>query len=332
MDGAGASAIDTKDTSAVGRVIRTDAKVCHVEVGGRIVVAVPRGRLYDESAAKRTQKNPVAVGDAVRVDLASEPPSLDEVLPRRNYLGRLASMHDPREQVLVANVDRMYVVGSVESPKFSSNRTDRILAACAWYRVPATIVLNKLDLDRRGEAEGIRATYEGAGYDVLGTSVVRGDGLEELRGRLAGAVSAFYGGSGVGKSSLLNALSPELAIKVGKVSKYWVAGKHTTSSSQLHPLPSGGWVADTPGVRTFKLHGATPVELRLMFLEFERFQGACRFPDCTHDHEPECAVFDAVERGQIAASRFASYLEMLDEMRHAPAQDAEGPAPEDEGS
>jgi ribosome biogenesis GTPase len=231
--------------------------------------------------------------------------------------------------VLVANIDRMYVVGSIASPKFSSNRTDRILAACAWYRVPATLVLNKLDLDREGEADAIRATYVGAGYEVLGTSVVLGLGLDELRARLEGKVSAFYGGSGVGKSSLLNTLQPELALKVGKVSKYWTAGKHTTSSSQLHELAFGGWVADTPGVRTFKLHGATPGELRLMFVEFERFQGACRFPDCTHDHEPDCAVFAAVERGQIAASRYASYVEMLDEMRTARVEDAEAPAEEE---
>jgi ribosome biogenesis GTPase / thiamine phosphate phosphatase len=315
------------EPATTGRVVRTDAKVCHVEIDGRIVVAVPRGRLFEQ---RGPQKNPVAVGDFVRLDLTGEPAGLDEVLPRRNWLGRLASMHDPREQVLVSNIDRLYVVGSLGTPKFSSNRTDRILAACAWYQVPAALVINKLDLDKGGEADAIRATYEGAGYEVLGTSVVKSSGIDALRDRLKDKVSAFYGGSGVGKSSLLNALQPELALKVGKISKYWTAGKHTTSSSQLHRLSFGGWVADTPGVRTFKLHGASPGELRLMFLEFERFQGACRFPDCTHDHEPDCAVFAAVERGQIAASRYASYVEMLDELRTAPATDAGAPEPGDE--
>jgi len=268
------------------------------------------------------------VGDAVRVDLSSDPAGLEQVLPRRNWLGRLASSHDPREQVLLANIDRLYVIGSIENPKFSSNRTDRILAACAWHSVPATVVLNKVDLDVRGEAPSIGKTYTGARVDVLITSATKGVGIDELRERLKDKVSAFYGASGAGKSSLLNALQPELALKVGKISKYWDGGRHTTSYSQLHRLDFGGWVADTPGVRTFRLHRASPADLRGMFAEFERYQSACRFPNCTHDHEPDCAIFDAVERGDIAPTRYASYVEMLDELRHAPTADVEGPPPE----
>jgi ribosome biogenesis GTPase / thiamine phosphate phosphatase len=314
--------------TSTGRVVRTDAKVCHVEVDGRIVLAAPRGKLFEE---RTEQRNPVAVGDYVRVDLASDPAGLEEVLPRKNRLGRLASSHDPREQVLIANIDRMFVVGSIDKPKFSSNRTDRILAACKWYEVPATLVLNKVDLARGDEVEQISATYAAAGVEVLCTSVPRAIGIDALRERLRERVSAFYGASGVGKSSLLNALQPDLALKVGKISKYWHAGKHTTSFSQLHHLDFGGWVADTPGIRTFRLHRAGAGDLRGMFAEFERFQSACRFPDCTHDHEPDCAVFQAVERGDIAATRYASYVELLDELRRAPVEeDAEGPPPEDD--
>jgi ribosome biogenesis GTPase len=313
---------------ATGRVLRTDAKVCHVDVGGRVVVAAPRGRLFEERTG---QKNPIAVGDFVKVDLASDPAGLEEVLPRRNRLGRLASSHDPREQVLVANVDRLFVVGSIDKPRFSSIRTDRILAACSWYAIPTALVLNKIDLDREREADAIESTYASAGVEVLRTSATLGLGLEELRERLKGKVSAFYGASGAGKSSLLNALQPGLGLKVGKISKYWDAGKHTTSYSQLHALDSGGWVVDTPGIRTFRLHGATPGDLRGMFPELARFQSACRFPDCTHDHEPECAVFAAVERGEIAPSRYASYVEMLDELRRPSEEvpDAEGPPPDE---
>jgi ribosome biogenesis GTPase / thiamine phosphate phosphatase len=316
-------------TQPTGRVIRTDAKVCHVHVDGRVVLAAPRGKLFEE---RSLQKNPVAVGDFVRVDLSSDPAGLEEVLPRRNRLGRIASSHDPREQVLVANIDRLYVIGSLDKPRFSSNRTDRILAGCAWYEIPSALVLNKIDLDKRGEAEEIAKTYRAAGVEVICTSATKEVGLPELRERLKDRVSAFYGASGVGKSSLLNALQPGLALKIGKISKYWDAGKHTTSYSQLHALDSGGWVADTPGIRTFRLHGATPGDLRGMFPEFARFHSACRFPNCTHDHEPECAVFAAVERGDIAASRFASYVEMLDELRKPSneAVDAEGPVPEDQ--
>ncbi len=320
----------TEARDAIGRVIRTDAKVCHVDVEGVILQCAPRGRLFDEHAA---QKNPIAVGDFVRVDLSSSPASIEEVLTRRNRLGRIASSHDPREQVMVANVDRLFIVDAIAKPKFSSIRTDRILAGCFWHDIPATLVLNKIDLAKPGEVAAIRATYEAIGVDVLETCARDGIGVEALRARLKDKVSAFYGASGVGKSSLLNALQPGLQLKIGKISKYWDAGKHTTSYSQLHKLDFGGWVADTAGIRTFRLHDITPQDLRGMFVEFARFQGACRFPDCSHDHEPVCAVFDAVERGEIAPSRFASYVEMLDELRKARTtteEAGEGEAPPDE--
>jgi ribosome biogenesis GTPase len=311
-----------------GRVVRTDAKVCHVETEGQVLACVPRGRLFEERTG---QKNPIAVGDLVRIDTASSPPSLDEVLPRRNRLGRTASSHDPREQVLIANVDQLCIVASVEKPKFSSNRTDRILGAALWYDVPALLVLNKVDLDRDGSTDAIAQTYENIGVDVLRTSVTTNLGVEELRARLKDRVTALYGASGVGKSSLLNALQPGLKLKVGKISKFWDGGKHTTSYSQLHRLEFGGWVADTPGIRTFRLHKADPAALRGMFPEFARYQGACRFPDCSHDHEPGCEVFAAVERGDVAASRFASYVDLLDELRSVrPTEDAE-PGAEPDG-
>jgi len=316
-----------EETWVSGRVVRTDAKLVHVEIDGRIVACAPRGKLFEE---RKTQKNPIAVGDFVRVDPASDPAGVEEVLQRRNYLGRTASSHDPREQVLVANVDRLFLVGSLGRPGFSSNRTDRILAACAWHQIPATLVLNKIDLAREGEIAAIRATYEPAEVEVLETCAIRGEGVEDLRARLKGQVSVLYGASGAGKSSLLNALQPGLALRVGKISRYWETGKHTTNSSQLHHLDSGGWVIDTPGIRTFRLHGLVRGELRGFFREFARHQERCRFPDCTHDHEPECAVFEAVERGEVPATRYASYLEMLEELAPARAEEAPDEGPEDD--
>ena len=293
-----------------GRVVRADARMFHVSVGERTLPAAPRGKLFEGLE----RKNPVAVGDRVRVDLSSTPASIEEVLQRRNYLGRLASAHDPREQVLVANVDRLFVIGSLRKPGFSSNRTDRILAACFWHDIPTVLVLNKMDLARGSEADEIRATYERAGVEVLQTSVPRGEGIDALRDALRDRLSVFYGASGAGKSSLLNAIQPGLNIKVGKISRYWDTGKHTTTFSQLHRLDIGGWVVDTPGIRVFRLHGLTPRELRGLFPEFAPFAARCRYPDCSHDHEPGCAVFEAVERGEIGATRFASYLEMHDEL------------------
>ncbi len=318
------------DGTVEGRVVRADARLFHVSVGERTLPAAPRGKLFEGLE----RKNPVAVGDRVRVDLSTSPASIEEVLARRNYLGRLASAHDPREQVLVANVDRLFVIGSLRKPGFSSNRTDRILAACFWHNIPTVLVLNKMDLARGSEGDEIRSTYERAGIEVLQTSVPRGEGIDALRAALRDRLNVFYGASGAGKSSLLNAIQPGLNLKVGKISRYWDTGKHTTTFSQLHSLDFGGWVIDTPGIRIFRLHGLKPRDLRGLFPEFAPFAAHCRYPDCSHDHEPGCAVFEAVERGEIGATRFASYLEMQDEL--APPSENVVPMdletqPEDEG-
>ena len=307
--------------SAFGRVIRNDAKVSHVEVDGLIRQFVPRGKLFDDK--DHGVKNPIAVGDRVRVNLEGDPPSVEEVLARRNSLSRIASSHDPREQVLCANVDQLFVVASVAKPKFSSNRTDRILAACEYEEIPAHLVLNKVDLDKHQEAELIEETYRAANVEVHHTCATTGDGLDALRPLLKGKVSVFYGASGAGKSTILNTIQPGLDLRTGKISKYWDQGKHTTTYSQLHHLPAvDGWVVDTPGVRVFRLFGINKAELRDLFPEFEPYQKDCRFLNCSHDHEPDCAVFQAVEDGHISPTRFASYVEILDEL---------APPPEDDG-
>jgi ribosome biogenesis GTPase len=292
------------------RVIRTDAKVCHVDVDGRVLLVAPRGILFDG-----VQKNPVAVGDEVEIDESTSPASLERVLPRRNWLSRTASSHDPREQVLAANIDQMLVIASMAKPGFSSSRTDRILAACTWQQIPASLVLNKIDLAEVDEIEALRDTYERVPMRVIQTSALDGRGIDELRDAMKDKVTIVYGASGAGKSSLLNRVEPGLNLKVGKISKYWDTGKHTTSFSQMFRLPMGGYVIDTPGIRTFRVHDVPTENLRDLFPEFAPFQARCHFPSCTHDHEPDCAVFDAVDRGELAASRYASYVEMLDERR-----------------
>lgn len=295
----------------VGRVLRVDAKVVHVELDGGVVHASPRGQLFEDLQG---QKNPIAVGDFVRVSLSGDPVGVEEVLERRNYLGRVASSHDPREQVLVSNVDRLYVVASVAKPGFSSNRTDRILAACTWHEIPVTLVLNKIDLADPEDVAAIRTTYEAIPIQVLETCAKDGRGVDTLAAQLEGCVSVFYGPSGAGKSTLANWIQPGLKLREGKISNYWKQGRHTTSYSQAHRLEMGGWLVDTPGIRVFRLHGVKRTVLRDLFPDFEAFQAGCRFDGCTHDHEPECMIADAVETGQLSATRYASYLEMLDEM------------------
>ncbi|NOT30467.1 MAG: ribosome small subunit-dependent GTPase A, partial [Planctomycetes bacterium] len=213
---------------------------------------------------------------------------------------------------------------------FSSNRADRILAACRYHEIPAHLILNKLDLDKDDQAREIARTYEQAGVEVLPVCATEARGLEPLAARMRAKTSAFYGGSGAGKSTLLNALQPGLTLKTGKISKYWDQGKHTTSHSQMHRLAAhDAWVIDTPGIRVFRLVGINQAELRDCFPEFAPFATRCQFaPTCSHDHEPGCAVFDAVEQGKLAPTRFASYLEILDELVPPPEDDTPVPPPE----
>ena len=312
---------------AFGQVVRTDAKVVHVLIDGEVRQFAPRGKLFDARGAD--MKNPLAVGDRVRVSLEGNPPGVEEVMPRTNYLSRVASSHDPREQVLLANVDQLFVIASAANPRFSSNRTDRILAACQYHEIPARLVLNKADLADPAEAGAIAATYEAAGVPVLPTSALERTGLEALSELLRGRVTAFYGASGAGKSTLLNALSPSLKLKTGSISRFWEQGKHTTSfSNMLRLLELDAWVIDTPGIRVFRLSGINKAELRDCFPEFAPFQARCRYQNCSHDHEPECAVFDAVEAGKIAPTRFQSYVEVLDELAPPPDDDAPIEPPE----
>jgi ribosome biogenesis GTPase len=216
----------TAETLRTGRVMRGDAKVYHVDLDGEVRTCAPRGKLFEDLEGA---KNPIAVGDLVRVSLEGDPPGIEEVLPRENYLPRVASSHDPRAQILFANVDQLFVVGSVAKPPLSTNRTDRILAACLFYEIPPHLILNKLDLDRAGEAEELAAVYRSAGVRVLPTCATDGRGIDELAELLRGKVSVLYGASGAGKSTLVNAIQPGLDLKTRKVSKYWDAGKHTTS-------------------------------------------------------------------------------------------------------
>jgi ribosome biogenesis GTPase len=204
--------------------------------------------------------------------------------------------------------------GSVKKPKFSSNRADRILAACLYHEIPATLVLNKIDLDKKGLADEIEETYRAAGVDVLQTSVETGAGVDAVAELLRGKTTALYGASGVGKSSMLNKIEPSLELKVGHVSSHWAQGRHTTTHSSIHPIPAlDAWIVDTPGIRVFRLHDVNTAELRDLFPEFAPFAERCHFPDCTHTHEPECAVLDAVEAEELSVNRFASYLELHDE-------------------
>ena len=273
--------------------------------------AVLRGRLRLKSAGIT---NPVAVGDRVRY----EDDTIVEVLPRRNYVIRRSTNLSRQAHIIAANVDMAYIVVSLYFPEVKLPFLDRILVTCGVYGIPVTIVLSKTDMYRSEAPEAIaafRSIYEGAGYPVVETSVLTGEGISSLREACSGRVNLFSGESGVGKSSLIKALDPSLDPKIGEISEAHLQGKHTTSLYQMYPLATGGYVIDSPGIRGFGLVDLEKEEIYKYFPEMLRASAGCRFTPCTHTHEPGCAVKAAVDSGKISAERYNSYLGMLEDDR-----------------
>jgi len=280
--------------------------------------AVLRGKVR---LSRSDATNPVAVGDRVRYEMdgaATEenPAVIKEILPRDNYLIRRSTNLSRQSHVIAANLDQAVIVVSLYFPEIKLPFLDRILVTCEVYKVPAVIVLSKVDLYRDQvpeQVEAFRRIYEGAGYPVIETSTLTGEGVEALRERCRGRVNLFSGESGVGKSSLIKALDPALNPKVGQISEAHLQGKHTTSLYEMYRLGSGGYVIDTPGLRGFGLVDLEKEEISKYFPEMLRVMDDCRFVPCTHTHEPGCAVKAAVDDGRISADRYNSYLGMLEE-------------------
>jgi ribosome biogenesis GTPase len=262
--------------------------------------------------------NPVAVGDIVQVeDKGGDAPVVGAIEPRRNYIIRRASNLSKEFQIIAANLDQAVLVATLTNPETSTTFIDRFLATAEAYQVPAVLAFNKIDLldtdEWRGQLDALKALYESIGYPVVTMSAATGEGADALRNQLAGKMSLLSGNSGVGKSSIINLLVPDAHVKVGDVSQTHHKGMHTTTFSELLDLPGGGAIIDTPGVKAFGTIDFERAEVAHYFPEIFRISDNCRFNNCTHTHEPGCAVLDAVEKGDIAMSRFTSYLSILDE-------------------
>lgn len=262
--------------------------------------------------------NPVAVGDRVRYESAEgeETATITEVLPRKNYVIRRSTNLSRQAHVIAANLDRALIAVSLYFPEIKLPFLDRILVTCGVYGVTPVIVLNKVDLYRSEAPEAVerfKAIYSGAGYTVLETSTVTGEGIDGLRELCRGGINLISGESGVGKSSLVHALDASLDPKIGRISDAHLQGKHTTSLYEMYRLSSGGYVIDTPGLRGFGLVDLGREEIYKYFPEMLKASAGCRFTPCTHTHEPGCAVKAAVDAGQISPERYNSYLGMLEE-------------------
>ena len=300
--------MDRKFTATVVRATGSWYDVLH---DGATVRCRIRGRLRLKGVRST---NPVVVGDEVVCE-ADEGGDyvIADILPRRNYVIRRASNLSKESHIIAANVDQALLMASLRSPETPTEFVDRFLVTCEAYKVPVTILLSKIDLQDAEAVAEFRAVYEGAGYRVLEVSARKGLGVEEVRELLTGRTTLVSGNSGVGKSTLIQAIDPSLDIRTGEISESHHKGRHTTTFSTMYPLAGGGAVIDTPGIKGFGLIDIDEAELWHYFPEMMRAAPGCRFYNCTHTHEPGCAVVEAVKAGEIAWPRYESYLKIRDE-------------------
>ena len=257
--------------------------------------------------------NPVAVGDGVTVNSEGWIIDIDD---RRNYIIRKSINLSKQSHIIAANVDQALLVVTVNYPQTSTTFIDRFLASAEAYRVPVILVFNKTDLLDADEAryqQMLITLYETIGYQCSTISAETGEGVEELKKLLPGKMTLLSGNSGVGKSTLINRLVPGVNLRTAEISDAHNAGQHTTTFSEMIPLEGGGWLVDTPGIKGFGTFDMEPEELTSYFKEIFHFSKDCRFSNCTHTHEPGCAVLKALEDHYIAQSRYQSYLSMLED-------------------
>lgn len=292
--------------------------------GSWYVVKAEDGRFYNArikgvfKIEGITSTNPIAVGDIVGISIepgAENNVMIDEIAPRKNYINRQSPSHRKQHHIVAANLDQSLLFATLKDPKTSQGFIDRFLVTCEAYHVPAIIVFNKSDLYRSKEEERfeeLSEMYTRIGYTVVSMSVAQNKGVDEVKGMLKNKVTLMSGHSGVGKSSFLNSIFPELTLKTQDVSGWSGKGMHTTTFAEMFDLPFGGSVIDTPGVREFGLVDISKQELSHYFPEMAKLITECQFNNCLHVNEPGCAIKKAVEEtGEVSVDRYVSYLNIL---------------------
>ncbi len=258
--------------------------------------------------------NPVAVGDRVLFELHHGEGVIAEVLERKNYIIRKSVNLSRQAQIIAANIDLALVVATPVFPRTSTGFIDRFLATAEAYSIAAGVVFNKSDLydeDVKEYVEELSGMYRKVGYQTFCVSALNPDSLLSLKDAIIGKTTLFSGHSGTGKSTLINSLIPGMVLKTSEISAQHLKGKHTTTFAEMHPLPEGGYIIDTPGIREFGILDFDQFEVSHFFPEIFRYSKDCRFSNCLHKNEKECAVIQAVEDSKIALTRYASYLSIL---------------------
>lgn len=294
-----------KSTGSWYSVKTTDGFITNCKVKGKL-------RTLDIKST-----NPISVGDWVEFEEVDDQTGvIINIVDRKNYIIRKASNLSKESHIIAANIDQAILVVTLIFPETSLEFIDRFLASSEAYRIPVTIVVNKTDLYQESLKSlllEIHDIYEPIGYNVIETSVMNKKNIDLLNLALKGKVSVLSGNSGVGKSSLINSLYPNLNLKVGSISDYHNKGKHTTTFAEMIELPNGGYIIDTPGIKGFGLVYLDKNEIYHFFPEIFKYASSCQFHNCLHMEEPKCAVKDAVESGKIKSSRYNSYLSILDD-------------------
>ena len=291
-----------------GLVIRAQSGFLTVKTDAGEFICRLRGRLKQEGASGDI----VAVGDWVTITTSEDGTGVvEEIHDRHSVFSRVRSgIKREFRQIILANPDQLVAVFACAQPEPHLRMLDRFLVIAEKQQIDALVVANKIELVTLKEAKDIFGNYETLGYPVLYTSAHTGEGVDALRDHLKDKISAFAGPSGVGKSSLLNVVQPDLGLHVRAVSEATSKGKHTTHVRELFPLDVGGYVADTPGIRSLALWDTEPEELDAYFVELRDLVSECKFSDCTHTHEPGCAVREAVASGEVSPERYNSYLRL----------------------
>ncbi|HOZ77151.1 MAG TPA: ribosome small subunit-dependent GTPase A [Ferruginibacter sp.] len=284
---------------------------------GEIFNARIKGKLKIDGI---TSTNPVAVGDVVMVEMENELEStltITAVEPRRNYITRTSPHNKNQHHIIASNLDQSLLFATLKDPKTSTGFIDRFLITSEAYHIPSIIVFNKIDLYKKKEQEKfdeVKDTYEAAGYKVMGMSITTNEGVEEVKALLKDRTTLLSGHSGVGKSSFINTIFPELALRTQDVSGWSGKGLHTTTFAEMFNLDFGGRVIDTPGIRELGLVDISKQELSHYFPEMRLIINDCQFNNCLHMNEPDCAVKKAVEEGNIHLERYISYCNILDKI------------------